>query len=189
MTRDPDGYRRHPTPVGDAGPLPGPRLRSDVVDAYVFRRAGEGHAPIELLQLRRAKAPLDQTWQPVMGHVEAGETAVAAAARELLEEVGLDVRGPDAMGFWALEQVWPFFLAELDCIVLSPRFVAEAAPRWEPTLNHEHSASRWVRVTGPDDPALNQFMWPGQRHAIREIISDIARPDAHARDRLRVQPA
>jgi 8-oxo-dGTP pyrophosphatase MutT (NUDIX family) len=112
-----------------------PTLRADLVDAYVFHRA----PGLELLQLRRARDPLRATWQPVMGHVEPGETAVACLWRELREETGLSPR--DALGAWALEQIHPYFVADLDAVVMSPRFAVEVAPGWEPTLNHEHDAA------------------------------------------------
>jgi 8-oxo-dGTP pyrophosphatase MutT (NUDIX family) len=181
--RDARGFRV------DAGPR-GCAVRADVIDVYVLRRASRVDVPgalagAELLQLRRAKDPLRATWQPVMGHIEAGERATQAAARELREEVGLDVVSGLASGavagFWALEQVWPFYIAAIDCVVLSPRFVVEVAPSWEPTLNPEHDAHRWVRL----DDAERHFMWPGQLHAIREIEGLLA-PSSLRREALRV---
>jgi ADP-ribose pyrophosphatase YjhB (NUDIX family) len=138
-----------------------PRIRTDVVDAYVFRRAGA----IELLQLRRVEAPLDGTWHPVMGHLETGEPATACMWRELHEETGLTPSG--ALGAWALEQVHPFFLADRDEIVMSPRFAVEVGAGWAPTLNGEHDAHRWV----PIDEAPDRFLWPGQHAAIAELRS------------------
>jgi dihydroneopterin triphosphate diphosphatase len=164
----PDGYRLDP--VG------GSRVRSDIVDVYVFRRIGE---TIEFLQLLRAGPPMDATWQPIMGHIEPGESAVRAAARELREEVGLGTPSDAPMGLWALEQVHPYFIAEIDCIVLSPRFAAEVRADWAPRLNDEHSAFRW---TARDD----DFMWPGQKRALEEIRREIVSPNSLARDRLRV---
>lgn len=151
----PDAYR--------AAPQGGPRVRSDIVDVYIFRRALPG---AEFLQLLRASEPLHGTWHPIMGHVEAGESAVQTALRELDEEVGLSPRDPDLLGLWALEQVHPYFVAAIDCIVLSPRLVAEVAPDWEPRLNTEHSAARWVSDA-------SSFMWPGQRKAVEEVRTEI----------------
>ncbi len=164
----PDGYRLDP--VG------GSRVRSDIVDVYVFRRIGE---TIEFLQLLRAGPPMDATWQPIMGHIEPGESAVRAAARELYEEVGLGAGDAALLGCWALEQVHPYFIAEIDCIVLSPRFAAEVRPDWTPRLNDEHSAYRW---TARDE----DYMWPGQKRALEEVRHEIVSPSSLARDRLRV---
>lgn len=143
--------------------MTGPRLRTDVIDVYVLRRAP---AP-QILQLRRARAPFIGAWHPVMGHVEPGETAVNAARRELAEEVAL--RRTDIINLYQLEQTYPFFIAERDEIHLSPRFVAEVTPGFRPTLNHEHDAYRWIELAD----AQSLFLWPGQRHAAREIETAI----------------
>ena len=57
--RSPDGYRR----AGPRAALPGPRLRTDVIDVYVFRISSAGRgAHVEFLQLLRATPPLEGTW-------------------------------------------------------------------------------------------------------------------------------
>ncbi|MEM9083229.1 MAG: NUDIX domain-containing protein [Planctomycetota bacterium] len=156
----------------------GPRLRSDVIDCYVFRRTGEGG--IEFLQMRRAGKPLAGTWQPVMGHIEAEERAWETAVRELGEEISLEVSSEACLGMWALEQVYPYYLADLDAIVLSPRFACEVEAGFEPKLNEEHTDWRWVRDA-------SDFMWPGQQHAVSEIESAIAPVEAPARQGLRLR--
>lgn len=173
-TRAADGYRRTP---GN-----GPLVRTDVIDVYVFRHAAKGKGRgIELLQLRRSKPPLHDTWQPIMGHIESPETAVAAAIREMEEEVGLAARDPGLLGLWALEQVHPFFLAAINCIVLSPRFAAEVSRSWRPRLNEEHAAHRWV----PASRASKHFMWPGQLASVRELLGLLkGEPDALPRLRI-----
>lgn len=180
-TEPSDGYRR--TPGG------GPSLRSDIIDVYIFRR--DVRAPdvrdIHILQLLRATEPMAQTWQPVMGHIEPGETAVVTALRELKEEVGLVPGAPAFTGMWALEQVYPYYIADLDCIVLSPRFAVEVASDWSPTLNAEHSASRWIGVPfHAGQPGVDFFLWPGQRSCVADLLRDIVPPDALTRERLRV---
>jgi ADP-ribose pyrophosphatase YjhB (NUDIX family) len=161
-----------------------PTLRSDIVDVYIVRgvEPGAGTARPEILQMRRADSPLLGTWQPLMGHVEAGETALNAAWRELQEEVGLSRSDASLLEFLALEQVHPFFLAELDAIVLSPRFCAIVANEWAPRLSEEHSAFRWVVPTQIEA----MFMWPGQRAACAEIIS-ILTPGNTSREHLRLK--
>lgn len=202
MTED-RGYR--------ALPVSGPRIRSDVVDGYIFQRGRaaptpvhppasprqrrstgmdsseaspveQGAPPVYFLQVLRVGPPLADTWHPVMGHVETGETAVAAIRRELREELGLAMHDPALLGMWALEQVHPFFIAEIDAIVMSPRFAVEVAAGWSPSLNGEHAAFRWVDARD----AHTTFMWPGQQSACREIVEKLL-PDASLmRDLVRI---
>ena len=98
----------------------GPRVCTDIVEVYVFRRpgargeSGRGFAArlsdIEFLQLRRCQGVMAGSWQPVMGHVREGETATQAAVRELQEETGYSV-SKGLVGLWQLELVntylWP----------------------------------------------------------------------------------
>lgn len=171
--RDQRGYRPPPEPGR------GPRVRTDVINVYIVRRNA---ADLELLQIKRARDPLKDSWQPVMGHIEPGETAPRAAAREMNEEVGLSPADPRVLGFYALEQVHPFYIAAIDSVVMSPRFVAEVDRGWEPTLNAEHTAARWVQSAH----AERAFMWPGQLAAIREITA-LLTPGSPARDALRIR--
>lgn len=157
---------------------PGPELRTDVVDVYVFRRRGNR---IEFLQLHRRGEPLKATWQPIMGHVHRDETAVSCARRELREEVGLASGSRALLGFWALEQVHPFFIAQMDAIFLSPRIAAEVPAMWAPRLNSEHDKARWVPSAKVDEC----FMWPGQIGAIREILG-LLRAGSLSEPRLRL---
>lgn len=193
-------------------PIGGPQIRSDVVDVYVFQRSVRPPAPVFepdgrggrrdasrmdsagadagqppraevwFLQLLRSGPPLAQTWHPVMGHCEAGETAVQCMKRELREELGLEAGAPALLGLWALEQVHPFFIAEIDSIVMSPRFAAEVAPGWTPRLDDEHSAHRWVRWRD----AAAAFMWPGQLAACREVVESLLPEGSLMRERVRV---
>lgn len=147
------------------------RVRSDIIDVYIFRRPpGDS---FELLQLLRTDEPLKATWQPIMGHIEPGETALACALRELEEEVGLRQTDAAFLGIRALEQVHPYYLPSSDSIVLSPRFALEVARNWSPRLNHEHSAHRWVDGASPE----THFMWPGQIAAVKEIALWLTRGD------------
>jgi len=159
--------------------MSGPRVRTDIVDVFVFRGEPAG---AQLLLLHRAKEPMRGSWHPIMGHVRDGETAAACALRELEEEVGLTRNNQRLLGLWQLEQVHPYFLADRDEIVLSPRFAAEVAQDWEPTLDDEHDAHRWIAFK--DAPA--QLQWPGQRAVLAEIQSEIMPLDSKSREALRI---
>lgn len=160
-----------------------PSIRSDIVDLYIFRRAADAPpAPsaIELLQLLRAGGLAAGAWHPVMGHIHEGETSIACVLREMREEVGLVPGDHNLLGLWGLEQIHPFFVPQWDAVVLSPRFCAEVAPAWQPTLNQEHSSFRWTAAAD----AHRTFLWPGQLAAVLEIMHMLGNP--HLLNALRV---
>jgi len=120
-----------PRPSGILGGMP-PRIRTDIVDVFVFHRLPAAPTA-RFLQMRRATEPARGSWQPVMGHIEGDETALHAACRELLEETGYGVeRG--IVDMWQLERVNTFFMASRDQIVMSPGFAVEVEPDVAPTL-------------------------------------------------------
>ena len=142
-----------------------------------------GHADrdiIELLQLHRARDPASGTWQPVMGQVEAGETAVEAAQRELAEETGL--RRETMLGMWALDQAPPFYMHSVDAVFLAPRFCSLVDEAWRPELNHEHDDHRWVAAA----EASRHFIWPTQLVSVGEITPELLRGQAARAGILRV---
>lgn len=135
-----------------------PTIVSHIIDAYLFRRTPAG---VEFLLLKRSPGKiLAETWQSVHGKIETGETAVAAARRELHEETGLV-----PLRFWQLDYVNTFYVAATDQVHLCPCFAAEIASNADVRLSHEHTAYRWL----PVDDAQREFLWPGQRRAIEEI--------------------
>ena len=144
------------------------RVRTDIIDAYIFRRSARR---VEMLQLRRTTSPLQGTWQPVMGHARRGESAVKCLWRELREETGLTRRSAGFVRAWALSQVHPYYLADLDAIVISPCFAVEVSRGWAPRLNAEHDDARWVEARRPE----RSFMWPGQILAVRELVGSLGR--------------
>ncbi len=206
MSTPPTPHTPSPSSQLDRGYEPitsnGAKIRADVVDVYLFTRTapaqrrndphtdtedawparGTPRAKVQFLQLLRAGAPLDKTWQPVMGHAITGETSVDCAWREMHEELGLTRGDPAILGMWALEQVHPFYIASIDTVVMSPRFCCEVLPEWTPTLNEEHTAYRWVR----EQDVNASFMWPGQKAVCREIIQEIVQDASLSRDGLRI---
>jgi 8-oxo-dGTP pyrophosphatase MutT (NUDIX family) len=120
----------------------------------------------------------------VLGHCEPAEGSVACVIRELREEIGLDVRDSAVCdGLYAIEQVRPFYVWEIDSVVLGPRFAALVREGFEPTLNNEHSAHRWVALR---DAGASAF-WPGQEATIAEIERTILNAQSPARAALRVR--
>lgn len=142
-----------------------PKITSTHVEVFPFRRTPTG---LEfLLLLRRPDSAIGGTWQPVFGAIEAGETAPQAALRELREETSLFPRG-----FWQVEGVDIFYLARIDTITLCPCFAVEVAADAPVTISDEHTAFRWLDTAA----MLRETLWPGQRRAVREIVTDITRP-------------
>ena len=129
-----------------------PEVRADYVDVYAFRRVARD---VEFLLLkRRPEAYLGDTWHAVHGKIEPGETAVAAALRELREETGLR-----PARFWQLDTPHIFYMARTDQVIVAACFAAEIAADAVVTLNHEHTAHQWVAA----DRMEAMLMWPGNR--------------------------
>ena len=66
-----------------------------VAAAYVLLIRADGPDPEVLLHLRQHTGYRDGHWALVAGHVETGESVVAAALREAHEEVGVTVAAAD----------------------------------------------------------------------------------------------
>lgn len=143
-----------------------PEIRADGVAIYVYRRL-EGRT--EFLQLRRVGEgdPYAQTWQTVYGTVEAGETAVQAAIRELDEETSLT---PLAM--WQVEYLEQFYFLEKDYVYVMPVFAVEAAAEATPVLDREHDAFRWI----PERQIDVAFIWKSQREAVAAVLEMLRKP-------------
>lgn len=118
---------------------------------YPYRvRSGQA----EWLVLRRATGRLyGGTWRMVGGKVETGETAPAAARRELREETGLD-----ALRLWTIPSVNAFYEWSSDRLTLAPAFAAELPDDAVLTLDAEHDDAAWL----PAEAAAARLVWPEQ---------------------------
>lgn len=126
----------------------------------MFRRVGRTRR-VEFLCVRRAAGRwLPGAWQPVTGKRRRGETATAAAKREVREETGLEPRR-----WWALESPAVFYQADRDELIAVPLFAAEVAAGDEVRLSREHVA--WAFLTAR--AAGRRFVWDAQRRALEDV--------------------
>jgi dihydroneopterin triphosphate diphosphatase len=146
-----------------------PRLASDGIAVYVYRRHPKKKSALEFLQIKRSRATgeYQESWQIVYGGIEKNETAVHAALRELAEETALV---PKLL--FQVEYMEMFYFQHKDYVTVMPVFAAEVAFNASITLNHEHTDHRWV----PLAQVAKQFMWRSQREAITVIVETLAHP-------------
>lgn len=98
-------------------------------------------------------------WNLVAGGIEAGESPLRAALRELREETGLEGQAVQPI---SLEL--GYRRPEGDWVTLHP-FAVEVPPGWEPVLNEEHVDHRWCS----EAEALRLLAYPEPRAAVREV--------------------
>ncbi len=139
-----------------------PEIMARVVDVYPYRRTADGS--VEWLLLRRAAGRVYAgQWRMVGGKIADGETAHAAARRELLEETG-----QASVAFWALPSCNVFYEWTHDRVNVAPAFAAELAA--EPVLDAEHDAFAWV----PLAEAVARLAWPEQRRLLALAAETLA---------------
>jgi dATP pyrophosphohydrolase len=137
---------------------------SNIVEVGLFRFHRDRP---EYLVLRRALQEVlyPGLWQIVTGSVRENETAVAAAGREIVEEVGVV-----PLRFWVAPHISSFYDAGQDAIMMLPLFAAQIPPDTDPVLSREHDRYAWLEV----EAACRRLVWPGQREALRLIHDCIA---------------
>lgn len=141
-------------------------FRVAFVDVYVLR---QGPAGLETLALRRSKTGrCPGAWEVVHGSIEAGETPIDAARRELDEETGL---APARL--YNLSRVESFYrhrVDEIGFIAVFAAFVNQAGVR----LSAEHDAFEWLAIPS----AQGRLAWPRERRTLEDILVLLGKGDA-----------
>ena len=154
-----------------------PTIVSRIVEVVVFRFSGNG--PEYLVVQRAADEPVyPGIWQVVTGTIHEGESALAAARRELEEETKLT---PERL--WVVPYVSTFYDHQADELHHCPFFAVQVRPGEEPVLSAEHQAYRW-RSLGD---AARILLWPSQREGLRITDEFVVRGEMAA-SWLRVPP-
>lgn len=143
-------------------PATGHRAIVAVALAAVARRTPEG--AVEMLLTRRSpEVDLGGMWELPGGKMEVGETAVEAAQRELLEEVGITMK--EAVLLAEVEHEYPQRAVRLS--VVAGLLAGDGAVR----LNGPVDAA-WVGVAGLDEytlPPANSLLIPALRAWMRSL--------------------
>ncbi|HEY1417972.1 MAG TPA: lipoyl(octanoyl) transferase LipB [Myxococcaceae bacterium] len=137
----------------------GEDARTHTVSVTAVRRGASGP---EVLLLRRIPAR-GGFWQPITGRRHPGESAEAAARRELEEETGarLPVRSLSYRHSFAFGEEVPPVLVEEEA------FAADWPEGLEVRPGPEHEAAEWVSV----DEALRRLPFVGLKRAVRRAVS------------------
>ena len=128
------------------------------VDVYLIAVRTDGWRVLALQRSKNTRCPA--SWETVHGHIEPGEEPEQAAEREVREETGL-----------AIERLYnitvqPFYLHKIHSVELAVVFAAFVTPGAEVRLSEEHSRSEWLTP----DRALERFVWPRERAALRDVL-------------------
>ena len=132
-------------------------------EVFVFVRRGRE----EYLVLHRSPKQ-GGYWHCVAGGLEVGENYAEAAARELLEETGLEAPLAE-LGrhfVYRLEEWEPRYTPESGEIHVEC-FLAEAPAGWEPTLDWEHDEYRWC---SPEE-GVALLYWPEPCEVLQELAA------------------
>ena len=145
------------------------------IDVYCIDPGAGDWSVLTLQRAHDTRCPT--AWETVHGHIETGESPEQAAVREVREETGLEVRRLYNV------TVQPFYLHKLATVELAVVFAAFVNRAGPVTLGEEHMRHEWLSP----DAALERFVWPRERQALRDVLQLLREGHAGAvEDVLRV---
>lgn len=146
-----------------------PRVVSDIVDVYVFRRL---NARVQFLLLqRRPDVALPQTWQAFHSQILAGETTLDAVRRAVKDLCGLNVSA-----IYSADYVNQFYDEGRDAMVLAPVFGVNVSPQAPINLGSDFRDAAWF----DRDEATSRLAFSGQRWAVRHLDEIMSLGEAEA---------
>jgi len=141
-----------------------PAVRSTHIEVYVFRRMARGGARVLLLRRTGSRRTMPGAWQPVTGKRRRGESALAAARREVREETGLV-----PARWWMLETPALYVEPRSGALIVLPRYAAEISGANDVRLSREHDACAWLALP----QAARRVVWGSQARGIEALRREI----------------
>jgi dATP pyrophosphohydrolase len=146
-----------------------PRIVSDIVDVYVFRRL---NARVQFLLLqRRPDVALPHTWQSFHSQIRVGDTTIETVQRAVRELCGLNVSD-----VYSADYVNQFYDEGRDAMVLAPVFAVNVSPQAPIDLAPDFRDAAWF----DRDEATARLAFSGQRWAVRHIDEIMGMGEAEA---------
>jgi 8-oxo-dGTP pyrophosphatase MutT (NUDIX family) len=136
------------------------------IDVFLIASEPDGWSVLTLQRALDTRCPT--AWETVHGRIEPGESPEQAAVREVREETGLAVQRLYNV------TVQPFYLHTLATVELAVVFAAFVPRGPEIVLGEEHMRFEWL---SPDE-ALERFVWPRERSALRDVLHLLRHGDA-----------
>lgn len=145
-------------------------LRPDLVACWLFRVRVDGE--LEILLIHRSPDRMyPGLWQCVTGRLEAGETIVQGALREVAEETGFGAGEIEAV--FETDIVNVFHERAVDALMVEAVFAARIRPAVTVVLSDEHDDLRWLTPAEAHDLVI----WPAYHRAIEQVEWLVANPD------------
>lgn len=135
-----------------------PRIVSDIVDVYVFRRLN-GRVQFLLLQ-RKQDVSMSNTWQAFHSQIQMGETTLKTVDRVVRESINLEVNE-----VFSADYINQFYDEGRDALVLSPVFAVTLKEQSPVRLGADYRDAAWLER----DAATARLPFSGQRWAVRHI--------------------